>query len=280
MTKRKLEGLTKDQLDEEIATQASLTSFSKNAKGNDAAAHAVEVLMKLAPSERAKHISDLERSLRSHKSGDGVEDGTDVKSRASLKDHPSKNKNSLAHLKKKMTVRMKDFFPEVSEQMREQFATMFVESIDRISTSRSAAQALADLFESNPHFSLLWKPESYLEQVEIWSQRVEQLEQACLEVEEENQMIREQMMRNEIGRHLEEEALYSPPSQRRRSMHNIADDLEAVDEDNRYLLGETSYHAGDARMNARRAYLEQTTAHTDISNAKNYLVETWELAKN
>ena len=264
-----------DYLSETVASD-SLNAAQRIKPTTNAEVEALTAFMKLPYHHQKRTLDFLSKSLSAHDDGDGVPSSDAKRNRASLKPGggtTSSGDVKMNKLKKETEELMKELFD--TPELQQKAINLWNETIE----SRSAAQALADLFEINPHFSLLWKPDSYLEKVEIWSRRVEQLEQACLEVGEENQMIREQMMRNEIGRRLEEEALYSPPSQRRRSMHNIADDLEGVDEDNIYLL-ETGDHVGDPRMNARKAYLEQTTAHTDMSSAKNYLVETWRAFEN
>jgi hypothetical protein len=86
--KSKYVGLTKQELDEEIATQASLNTYSQATRpSTDDVVKAMATLMHLNPDERQTAFNKL--GLRSHE-GDGIPDGTAAHNRQSLKNAQAK----------------------------------------------------------------------------------------------------------------------------------------------------------------------------------------------
>jgi hypothetical protein len=222
------------QLKETIATQQSLKTYPGKNKNTDAAAHALEVLMHLAPEERRKHLDTLQKSLRDHHN-DGVSDGAAERNRQSVKNAQKSKKMPTLN---KTIKAMFDEDEALSEEFKEAATELFEQTVLRT----SAAEALHELMRRDPYLSLMFGDDDYLEEVAAWSAKVEHLEQMCAEIEMENRMLREHQMHKQIAEmdDLREEVLIAAnPLSSRRSSRNLSDDFEA-DPDNAVLMKNNS----------------------------------------
>jgi hypothetical protein len=274
MTKRKtLEGLTKAELDEEIASQQSLKTYVKDAKGVDKAARALEVFQKLAPDAQADHLRWLEQSLRSHKDGDGAPDAS-KRNKDSLRPdggiHSGDNK--MPKLRKETEALMKEVFD--TPELQQKALDLFTET-----AKGKAADVIASLFDENTLYSLMFCEEDdpIIEAIEYYANRIDELESGISELIQENAWMKEAAE----AEALHEERLYvmaASNNSRRRSSRNLSEDFEA-DPDNAFLLEDGERHHVGGPMAARVAYLNNTTRNVDQHKPTPIegLLEVWEL---
>jgi hypothetical protein len=259
-------------LDENAASD-SLRNAQKPKAPLNQQARALELMMQLAslPANKAKeHLDDLEKSLCTHDSGDGVLDGTAEKSRASLNSAQKKtpmptlkNKKSNEELEAFMA---EHFGPDFCEQARDLF--------ERAVSSKSASDALQKTFASDPIFELMFADDATIDRVTEMANRVDELQAACEAIEALNA---ELMSESTVM--IDEELLFLSPQQRSRPTQRRSLDLdELVDEDNRILMGEDRQMS--KIMAARLEHLERTTAHTDIHPLNENIVAAWKVNNN
>jgi hypothetical protein len=248
----------------------TLKAATQPKKSTTDAARALEIFMKLAPDEQEKHLDYLEKSL-SGKSNDawnnaGVGDDVAAKNRKGLKDHPGGNNKSLEDIKKKM----KESFPEFSEDLQQQFAELFVETAERVSAREALFEMIAELFTDDPSLKLIFASDQEIGLIEELANRTVELEDALEVAEAELEML----MRK--SQSLSEEAVIYVVPKKRRSSRNLAEDFEP-NEDNVVLMNETSHEHTDPAMRKRLEFLERTTKNVDEHKSNTNLLEAWKM---
>jgi hypothetical protein len=278
----KYEGMTKQELDETLASETLKNQTkSKSPKKTDLEA-ATRAMLKLNPEDRERVAKEL-CGLSSHEGGDGVGDVA-KKNRDSLR--PGGGTTSGDKKMPKLKIKEVDAFlesslgPDLSPEFKERASEVFHAAISKA----SARAALEEIFNSDPIFSLLFADDEQIDVAQGLAERIEYLQGVCEELEQENQSLREENMRREIAemQTIREEVLIkSDPLNRRSPSHNLQDDLEGVDESNRALLGEAGddQRINDPKMRQYAAALHRSTStYVDHSPAKP-LIETFQAFK-
>jgi hypothetical protein len=255
----------------ETAAADSLKSATKTKPTTDAEVDALSVAMKLNTDQKQRHIDYLQKSL----SADGNDawkkaDGDAKRNRDSLlpKGGTTSAGDVKLQKKKKLKKEIDDKLgKEFSEEFREQAVDLFVEAVER-NSCEALFELVSQLLNNDPSLSLAFADDATLDICQAYSERIEELEDLCEAAEFERDML----MRE--AQSLSEEALIYVVPKRRRSSHNIAEDLESVDPDS-MLMGETSHEHMDPAMRKRISYLEQA-ARNEVSPAQ-HLVETWKI---
>jgi hypothetical protein len=260
-----LVGLSRTELDAHLAETTasdSLKSYPHGNKSNDAAVkRALEVMSALEPHQQAAVADELKKSLRSHKDGDGVPDGTAEKSRKLLKD---------AQKTKKAAVAVKNFteaFPEFNEQPEE-----LKERFRKYMEAHALKDAITELFVEYPSFKLLFN-DTQIDVVQALADKVEALKENLAAAEfERDMLVREAAEREQAA--LQEEVLYdarSTPTRRRTLDHEFA-----VNEEGQNFAEPD----GEKVQGSMRTYVEalnRSTRHVDNHTAKENLMEAWKV---
>ena len=196
-------------------------------------------------------------------------DGYAEKNRKGLRDHQT-SKKAMPTLKTKI----KEAFPEFSEELQEQFEETFHDAVRRT----SAREALTEILDTIPGWQLMFAEDSQIDIVDQIAERIQFLEQECETIEEENDRLRIAAMQrdNATIQQIKEDVMFTSPLNSRRSTRNVAEEFEA-DPDNAYLLEDGGDLHTSGAMAARVAYLNRTIRHVDQHKATDGLLETWEL---
>ena len=240
-------------LNESTTAAASLEQATKSKPNTTAEVDTLASFMKLPREHQKRTIDFLAQSLDFDKGdGDGVPNGTAAKNRKGLKDYPESNKKSLADAKKDL----KEVWPEMTEEVQAKIEAAFEAAVSKA----SARAAIIDLLTDNPELQLAFADDGTIDVVEQMAHRINELEEAILEVEYDSYQIREAREAEMMA----EKTLFAPPSaasahRPRRSSRNLSQDFEP-DESNSWLLETDQHqhqHISDPRMAARAAFLQQ-----------------------
>lgn len=254
-----------------IPSQKSLKSYPEKNKGPKKTDldKAMLAMSKLEPEHQQALHDFLAQSLAAHK-GDGVSADDAKRNRDSL--GPGGGTTSSGEVKMKTLKKVvAETFPNYSEEIRDQL----VEVMSKTIGVASAREYLQEVFDSDPVFQLMFANDETIDAVTMLSDRIVALEESIAILEDTKRELQEATMLRQI----QEEALYDTPRRRRHSSHNIADDLEGVDEDNHYLMEDGGGHHGISKeMAARVSYLERTAR--DTVSPSQALRETWTITKH
>ena len=225
----------KDYLPEETAASKSLKDAQKAKSTTTTAARALEIFMKLAPDEQEKQLDFLEKAL-ADSGGDLGAVVHSARNRASYK--PNGGTAAGAEKMKKLKTN-EELAEEIEELMKQsgfspefqqQAAELFIEAVEDKAETVAIGSKLREMFRDNPHFSLMFADDEQIDAVELLANRIEELEYAIAECEEESAILRAES--------LSEEVVFAP-SKPTRSRRNLSEDFEA-NPDNEFLMGENN----------------------------------------
>lgn len=275
-------GLTRDELDETIATQQSLKDYPHENKSNDPQVKkALSIIDALEPHQKQALADELRKSLRSYTSGDGVSSGTAEKSRQSLRDAQAGEGEKMHKLSNKQrksydgVVEMFDGNDDLTDEFKEAAIDAFEDAVSR----KVVGEAITEILGTMPGWQLMFAEDKTIDIVEQLSERIAFLEQQCETIEEESQFLREQQMRrsNATIRALKEDILVTAnPLNSKRSTRNVGEDWDHPDEGNSVLLGENqgTQHVEPA-MKKYLNKLNETTRNVHSVSPAGSLHETW-----
>jgi hypothetical protein len=258
-------------------TPAGQTLKDKTKKQPDTTAQA-ELLAKFMrlPVERQKSLLGLDdtdrdnddwgknyaaRNRASHKAGGGTTSAGDLKM-------------------KKLRDTIKEAFPGTSDELLDRFQTTFLEYVERWAASDKINEIIAEVFENEPIFNLVFASDETIDAVELLSARINELEEAIVEVEAEN----EELLDQQLQLHSEmmgEEALYDaapprvPTARPRRSL----DPDFTFNENGEFLIDDNGGRSQHQRLDPKMARyvqkLNEVTRNADVHPANENLLEAW-----
>jgi hypothetical protein len=168
----KLAGSQSQSLNESIASQQTLRDKTKTQATTTADAERLAAFMRL-PVERQNSLLGLDgadkdnddwgnsyaaRNRASHKAGGGTSGAGDLEMKKLKKEN--------------LAERMKEHFPEMSDEARERIADMFLETAETVSARSKLAEMAAELYNSDSHcFSLMFADDQTIDAVELLSNK-------------------------------------------------------------------------------------------------------------
>jgi hypothetical protein len=261
-------------LNESIASQQTLKDKTKTQATTTAQAELLAQFMRL-PIEHQKRALGLDdtdkdnddwgnsyasRNRASHKAGGGTSGAGDLE----MKKLKTSVKESLG----------KEFSGEFAEQAESLFWNAVKNKAKTVAAANKLAEMIDESFADKPYLRLAFADDKTIDAVELLSNKIEELEEDLAILEEEHaRLIDEELARYHS---LEEETLFNtvtrPP---RRSTRNVAEDLEGVDPENRYLMEDGTRQHLDPQMARYVQKLNETTRNVDVHTPNENLLEAW-----
>jgi hypothetical protein len=265
-----------EYLAEDNAAGASLKQAQQPKRPKNAEARALELFMRLVPEDQEKHLRFLEKALGGEDNDAwtdaGVGGDVAAKNRLSLKDNPSKNKNTLDKLKQmkadQLKKQMEEWFTELSAETHQDMIDTFNEAVEN--KSSKFGHGLQELL-AQYGFLFAEEQEIVVNRLLIY---IENLQELIEHYEDEAAVIRQEIAENQ--RNLSEEVIFATASQKPR--HRPIVDMFPIEEDNRYLMEtDEAQHTNDPKMRQRLEFLNRTTRNVDTHGPNDNLMEAWRL---
>ena len=224
----------------EISTQNSIKTHTNTDASNSIKAKqkTIEAFMRLDPKKSVKlepsHIDDLQKAL-SAAGNDAWKTAPDYseRNRAGLKDHQTS---------KKPMPTLKDLSKKISESgVPSELQDALFEGCEKY-VKQHIVVKLTEMITDEPWLRMLMaENDEPFNACDMLSEHIESLQHQIAQYDMENALLREEQQHRSA---MDEDVMYDAPQRsasKRRSRHNIADDLEGVDESNASLMTENRH---------------------------------------